>query len=88
MTELLKDGFPNTQEAELAFAIGKRAKNVSEAQALDCVFGYTIHNDVSGHSSIGRQLLGRLEHDQGDGYLRAAWSVPQGGRTRSLEPRD
>ena len=50
MTELLKDGFPNTHEAELAVVIGKRAKNVSEAAALDYVFGYTVHNDVSGRT--------------------------------------
>lgn len=34
-------------EAELAVVIGRPAKNVSEAEALDCVFGYTIMNDVS-----------------------------------------
>ena len=50
MTELLKDGFPNSHEAELAVVIGKRAKNVSEAQAMDYVFGYTVHNDVSGRT--------------------------------------
>jgi 2-keto-4-pentenoate hydratase/2-oxohepta-3-ene-1,7-dioic acid hydratase in catechol pathway len=50
MTDLLKDGYPNTHEAELAFVIGKRAKNVSESAALDYVFGYTVHNDVSGRT--------------------------------------
>lgn len=50
MTELLKDGFPNSHEAELAVVIGRRAKNVSEAEALDYVFGYTVHNDVSGRT--------------------------------------
>jgi 2-keto-4-pentenoate hydratase/2-oxohepta-3-ene-1,7-dioic acid hydratase in catechol pathway len=34
-------------EAELAVIIGDRAKNVSEAEALDHVFGYTNANDVS-----------------------------------------
>lgn len=34
-------------EVELAFAIGKTAKNVSEADALDYVAGYMICNDVS-----------------------------------------
>jgi 2-keto-4-pentenoate hydratase/2-oxohepta-3-ene-1,7-dioic acid hydratase in catechol pathway len=34
-------------EAELAAVIGKPARNVSEAQALEYVFGYTIANDVS-----------------------------------------
>ena len=34
-------------EAELVVVIGKRAKHVSEADALACVLGYTIGNDVS-----------------------------------------
>ena len=50
MTDLLKDGYPNSHEVELAVIIGKRAKNVSEAAAMDYVFGYTVHNDVSGRT--------------------------------------
>lgn len=34
-------------ECELAIVIGKRAKRVSEAEALDYVLGYTCANDVS-----------------------------------------
>lgn len=34
-------------EAELAIVIGRRTKDVSEAEALNCVFGYTCANDVS-----------------------------------------
>jgi 2-keto-4-pentenoate hydratase/2-oxohepta-3-ene-1,7-dioic acid hydratase in catechol pathway len=34
-------------EAELAVIIGKTAKNISEARALDYVLGYTCGNDVS-----------------------------------------
>jgi acylpyruvate hydrolase len=34
-------------EAEFAFVIGKRAKNISREKALDYVAGYTIVNDVS-----------------------------------------
>jgi 2-keto-4-pentenoate hydratase/2-oxohepta-3-ene-1,7-dioic acid hydratase in catechol pathway len=34
-------------EAELAIVIGRRARNVSEAEALDHAFGYTAGNDVS-----------------------------------------
>mmetsp|Transcript_140210 Transcript_140210/g.349476 ORF Transcript_140210/g.349476 Transcript_140210/m.349476 type:complete len:227 (-) Transcript_140210:195-875(-) len=34
-------------EAELAVIIGKPCKNVSEAEALDYVQGYTVANDVS-----------------------------------------
>lgn len=34
-------------EVELVIVIGKAAKNVSEAEALDYVLGYTGANDVS-----------------------------------------
>ncbi len=34
-------------EGELVVIIGKKVKHVSEADALSCVFGYTIGNDVS-----------------------------------------
>jgi 2-keto-4-pentenoate hydratase/2-oxohepta-3-ene-1,7-dioic acid hydratase in catechol pathway len=34
-------------EGELVAVIGKTTKHVSEADALQCVFGYTIGNDVS-----------------------------------------
>jgi 2-keto-4-pentenoate hydratase/2-oxohepta-3-ene-1,7-dioic acid hydratase in catechol pathway len=34
-------------EAELAVIIGRRARRVSEAEALNSVFGYTLINDVS-----------------------------------------
>jgi 2-keto-4-pentenoate hydratase/2-oxohepta-3-ene-1,7-dioic acid hydratase in catechol pathway len=34
-------------EAEIAFVIGRRAKDVSEAQAIDHLAGYTLLNDLS-----------------------------------------
>jgi 2-keto-4-pentenoate hydratase/2-oxohepta-3-ene-1,7-dioic acid hydratase in catechol pathway len=34
-------------EPELSFVINRRAKNVSEAQAFDYIFGYMVCNDVS-----------------------------------------
>jgi 2-keto-4-pentenoate hydratase/2-oxohepta-3-ene-1,7-dioic acid hydratase in catechol pathway len=34
-------------EAELVVVIGRKAKNISEEDALSAVFGYTIGNDVS-----------------------------------------
>ena len=43
-----KDASPAVQyEGELVAVIGKRAKHLSEADALGCVLGYTIGNDVS-----------------------------------------
>src|ERR1700731_4400216 len=55
-TSLLPDGgtieiaYPEHQtdyELELAVVIGRRAKNVTSAQAVDCIFGYTIGLDIS-----------------------------------------
>ncbi len=37
-------------EGELVVVIGKKAKNLSESEALSCVLGYTIGNDVSERS--------------------------------------
>ena len=34
-------------EAEVAFVVGRRAKDVAEADALDYVAGYTLLNDLS-----------------------------------------
>ena len=43
-----KDATEKVQyEGELVVVIGKQAKHLSEADALSCVFGYTIGNDVS-----------------------------------------
>ena len=41
-------------EAELCAVIGKKARRVSEAQALDYVFGYTICWDISQREPWGR----------------------------------
>ena len=49
-------------EAELVVVIGKRAKNVSEADALDHVFGYCNGNDLSARDLqmlTGQWLLGK-----------------------------
>ena len=43
-----KDATEQVQyEGELVVVIGKKCRNVSQAEALDYVFGYTIGNDVS-----------------------------------------
>ena len=39
-------------EGELAAVIGRRALRVSRDQAMRCVAGYTVHNDVSGSSLV------------------------------------
>ncbi|HEY4600110.1 MAG TPA: fumarylacetoacetate hydrolase family protein [Cerasibacillus sp.] len=53
-------------EAEFAFVIGKRAKNVSEEDALDYVAGYTIGNDVT-YRDIQRRTLQWLQGKSVDG---------------------
>ena len=47
-------------EAELAVVLGKTAKDVSRAEALDYVFGYTVANDVSARRWLGRKGGGQL----------------------------
>jgi 2-keto-4-pentenoate hydratase/2-oxohepta-3-ene-1,7-dioic acid hydratase in catechol pathway len=42
-----KDSVKSDWEVELAFVIGKKASYVTEAEALDYVAGYVLHNDVS-----------------------------------------
>ncbi len=41
-------------EAELGVVIGKTAKEVSEADAMDYIFGYTAFMDVSPRGGVGR----------------------------------
>jgi 2-keto-4-pentenoate hydratase/2-oxohepta-3-ene-1,7-dioic acid hydratase in catechol pathway len=41
-------------ECELCAVIGRKARHVSEAQALDCVFGYTLCWDISQREPWGR----------------------------------
>lgn len=44
---LPKDSAQTDYEAELAFVIGRKAKNVTRSGAMDYVLGYTNFNDVS-----------------------------------------
>ena len=41
-------------EAEVAFVVGRRAKDVAEADALDHIAGYTLFNDLSARDLQGR----------------------------------
>jgi len=41
-------------EAELGCIIGKRARHITEEQALDYIVGYTIFNDVSARDYVKR----------------------------------
>jgi len=53
-------------EAEFAFVIGKRARNVSQAEALNYVAGYTIVNDVT-YRDLQRRTLQWLQGKTVDG---------------------
>lgn len=53
-------------ECELAVIIGRKCKNVSKAQALDYVFGYTAANDVSARD--WQQRLGGGQFCQGKSF--------------------
>ncbi|WP_249872345.1 fumarylacetoacetate hydrolase family protein [Oceanobacillus saliphilus] len=53
-------------EAEFAFVVGKKARNVSEADALKYVAGYTIANDVT-YRDIQRRTLQWMQGKAVDG---------------------
>lgn len=53
-------------EAEFAVIIGKQARNVSEEDALNCVAGYTIANDVT-YRDLQRRTLQWLQGKTVDG---------------------
>lgn len=62
-------------EVELAFVLGRTARDVSESEALDCVFGYTIMNDVSARDLQSRhQQFFRAKSLDGCGPL-GPWIV-------------
>ena len=66
-------------ETELAVILGRDAKNVTEAEAFDYVFGYTIVNDVS-----ARNL--QTGHKQGPGRLYAHGTLYRDERGLSPAP--
>ncbi|XP_072757650.1 oxaloacetate tautomerase fahd2, mitochondrial-like [Anoplolepis gracilipes] len=45
-------------EAELAVVIGKRCKNLSNDEAEDCIFGYTVAQDVTARDWVGPKQNG------------------------------
>ena len=49
-------------EPELAIIIGKTAAHLSQAEAMDCVFGYTQFIDVSARGLPGGFFLGKSWH--------------------------
>jgi 2-keto-4-pentenoate hydratase/2-oxohepta-3-ene-1,7-dioic acid hydratase in catechol pathway len=52
-------------ECELVVVIGKQCKDVSEADALDCVLGYTVGNDISHREWQLNRGGGQWSHGKG-----------------------
>jgi 2-keto-4-pentenoate hydratase/2-oxohepta-3-ene-1,7-dioic acid hydratase in catechol pathway len=55
-------------ELELAVVIGKRVKNLSEAEAMDAVFGYTIYNDFSARDTQSQETSFRMGPAKGKDF--------------------
>ena len=55
-------------EGELAVVIGKDAKQVSRERAIDCVFGYTIANDVTARDWQRDKNLGGGQFARGKSF--------------------
>ena len=62
---IIPDGIDEVKfESELAVVIGKRARNLSEDEVTDYIFGYTVANDVTapqffredGHWTVGKSF--------------------------------
>ena len=76
-------------EPELAVVIGVTASNISARNALDHVFGYTIHNDITSPTMRGEDTFHyRAIHPAGDGtndikYVDSHVSYP--GRYKSSD---
>jgi 2-keto-4-pentenoate hydratase/2-oxohepta-3-ene-1,7-dioic acid hydratase in catechol pathway len=58
-------------EAELAFVVGKRAKNVREADAMSTVFGYVPFFDISARGLVRRTQF--VAHGQDSYSLCGPW---------------
>ena len=59
-------------ECELGVVIGRPAARVSEARAMDFVFGYTLQNDMSDRGGRGDTRFGSgLAHHEEPRHVRA-----------------
>lgn len=55
-------------ELELAVVIGKRVRDVSEAEAMDAVFGYTLYNDFSARDVQAHESAFRMGPAKGKDF--------------------
>jgi len=64
-------------EGELVLVIGKEAKNISEAEAEDVIFGVTVGNDLTERSWQGRDLQW-MRSKASDGFGPIAATITRG----------
>ena len=76
-------------EGELVAVIGQKARNLSESEALSCVLGYTLGNDLSERSWQSRTArcgARRMRHMEADGTVhRIGARSAEADRLRSCE---
>jgi 2-keto-4-pentenoate hydratase/2-oxohepta-3-ene-1,7-dioic acid hydratase in catechol pathway len=58
-------------ELELACVLGRSGTNLTEAEAEDCIFGYTIFNDFSARAIQGREMRCHLGPAKGKDFANA-----------------
>ena len=69
---------PATQldyEVEFAVVIGRTARRIAAADALDHVFGYTVVNDVGARDVMAREFLQIMLCKSADGFLPVAEEI-------------
>jgi 2-keto-4-pentenoate hydratase/2-oxohepta-3-ene-1,7-dioic acid hydratase in catechol pathway len=54
-------------EGELGIVIGKKCKNVTPVEARDCIFGYTVINDITAQDVVKRDAT-FPQYDRSKGY--------------------
>ena len=58
-------------ELEIALVMGKQGKDISKAEAMDYVFGFTIFNDFSARDQQGIEMQGHLGPSKGKDFDKA-----------------
>jgi 2-keto-4-pentenoate hydratase/2-oxohepta-3-ene-1,7-dioic acid hydratase in catechol pathway len=61
-------------ELELAVVIGKKVKNIEADEAMDCIAGYTIANDLSARSVTFKEGRAKRPWDEFYDWLNGKWA--------------
>ncbi|MBV9631092.1 MAG: fumarylacetoacetate hydrolase family protein [Xanthobacteraceae bacterium] len=69
-TDIRWPSYANVLDYELEFGVflGKGGVNIPAAKARDCIFGYTIFNDVSARDAQSREMEGQLGPAKGKDF--------------------